>query len=477
MTPAETNLSSRGPAEPSALEKRPRIPLHVKILLGLLVGTILGLIANALWTRATSTISEAFPDADANGVHDRLDWFVVNLAYPVGRIFLRLLFMVVVPLIISALTLGVMGFGDVRRLGRIGLRTLLLTVVLSGLSVVIGVSLVNVFKPGAGLDPQRKDELRALYAGSAGTMVTQAGEAKPIRDTLLDMIPENPLQEMVGALDGSSKGNGMLAVMFFCLVMGAALSTVSEEKVRPLVQALEAIFDACMAIIGFTMRLAPVAVACLVFTVTARLGGDVVVTLLWFILTVLIGLTIHMVIVYTFVIRTLAGRSPLEFFRAVTEAMVTAFATSSSNASLPTSLRVADRNLGLRREISHFVLTVGATANQNGTALYEGVVVLFLAQVFGVDLNVTQQVTVVLMSVLAGVGTAGVPGGSLPLIVVVLQTVGVPGEGIAIILGVDRILDMARTVVNVVGDLTIAACVDHWELRSAKSTAAASVHT
>lgn len=447
------------------LASRTRVPLHIKILVGLLIGAISGLAVNARWTQPAGQEVPWIIDADQNGVDDRLDWAAVNMAEPVGKVFLRLLFMVVVPLVFSALTLGVLGLGDVRRLGRVGLRTLALTLILSLTSVAIGVVLVNTIRPGGGLDPQRREQLRAHYAGSAGELVQKAKQAKSLRNTLLDMIPENPLQEMVGAVDGSSKGNGMLAVMFFALAFGAALSTVAEDRTRPLIQALEAVFEACMVVIGFAMRFAPYAVACLVFAVTARLGNDIFKTLLLFILTVVTGLAIHLVVVYSIVIRFIGRRSPWAFFRDVSEAMITAFATSSSNATLPTALRVADRNLGLPREIAHFVLTVGATGNQNGTALYEGVVVLFLAQVFGIDLSPAQQVTVVLMSVLAGVGTAGVPGGSLPLIVIVMQSVGVPGEGIAIILGVDRILDMSRTVLNVTGDLAIAACVSRWESR------------
>jgi DAACS family dicarboxylate/amino acid:cation (Na+ or H+) symporter len=218
-----------------------------------------------------------------------------------------------------------------------------------------------------------------------------------------------------------------------------------------------------MTIIGFAMRIAPFAVACLVFAITARQGFDILVTLFWFVLTVLLGIALQMFVVYSAAIYLLAKRSPVAFFRDISEAVFTAFGTSSSNATLPTALRVAGDELHLPREISQFVLTVGATGNQNGTALFEGVVVLFLAQVFGVELTLGQQVMVVLMSILAGVGTAGVPGGSLPLIVVLLTSIGVPPEGIGIILGVDRILDMCRTTLNVSGDLVLAACVAHGE--------------
>lgn len=461
MTFDEKTQTGSSDAPPSP---RPRRPLHVRIFIGLIVGTGLGLAANSMLGRAPTPGVADVLDRNANGIDDRLDWVVENATDPIGKIFLRLIFMVVVPLVFSALVLGVAGFGDVRRLGRVGLRTLGYTILLSMTAVLIGVVLVNVIKPGGGLSPEKGAAIRAQYAGKAEAIVKNTRQAKSLKDTLLDIIPENPLQEAVGALDGSSKGNGMLAVMFFALLVGVAMTLLPDERTRPLVGVLEAIFDICMTVIGFAMRLAPYAVACLVFTMTSRLGLDIIKTLMWFVLTALAGLAIHFFVVYSLVIRFAARMSPLQFFRRTSDASLTAFGTSSSNATLPTSLRVAEEQLGIPRDVASFVLTVGATGNQNGTALYEGVVVLFLAQVFGVDLTLGQQVMVVLMSVLAGVGTAGVPGGSLPLIVIVLQSVGVPGEGIGIILGVDRLLDMCRTVLNVVGDLTIATCVSRGEM-------------
>jgi DAACS family dicarboxylate/amino acid:cation (Na+ or H+) symporter len=451
--------------EANASPLTPGIPLHVKILAGLLLGAALGIAANNFFSIDSRTAVEGGLDVDRNGLHDRLDWFVLNIVDPLGKVFLRLIFMVVVPLVVSALMLGVMGLGSLRRVGRVGVRTLLYTVMLSTLAVGIGVFLVNAIRPGGGLSDQQQTMLRSQYSGRAGDLVQKAKQAKPVKDTLLDIIPENPLQEMVGAVDGSSKGNGMLAVMFFALSFGAAMTLVGEEKGKPLVSAMQAVFDACMVIIQFAMRLAPYAVLLLVFAVASRLGLSVLKALAWFMVTVIVGLSLQLFVVYAGFIRLFGRMSPFEFFHRISEAMVTAFGTSSSNATLPTALRVADQRLQLPREIAHFVLTVGATGNQNGTALYEGVVVLFLAQVFGVELTMMQQFTVVLMSILAGVGTAGVPGGSLPLIVIVLQTVGVPGEGIAIILGADRILDMCRTVVNVTGDIAIAACVSKSETK------------
>jgi DAACS family dicarboxylate/amino acid:cation (Na+ or H+) symporter len=453
-----------------ALENPPRrVPLHVKILIGLLLGATSGIAANYVYSRARVPVvslsgiqTRGKLDADANEVDDSLDWFATQVADPLGRVFLRLVLMVVLPLVFSALALGVLELGDIRRLGRIGLRTLGFTLLLSLSAVTIGVTLVNLVNPGRGLGPQQQATLQAQYASGTKLVEARAEQAKSLGQILLDIIPENPLQEMAGALDGSSKGNGMLAVMFFALVFGVALSVV-PDRTQALVQVLQGLFDVTMVIIGFAMRLAPAAVACLVFAVTARLGFDILRTLAWFVATVLGGLALHLVVVYSLVVALFARRSPWHFFRDISEAVYTAFGTSSSNATLPTALRVAREKLRLPRDISQFVLTVGSTGNQNGTALYEGVVVLFLAQVYGVELSLVKQITVVLMSVLAGIGTAGVPGGSLPLVVIVLRSVNVPAEGIGIILGVDRLLDMCRTVLNVAGDLAIAACVSRGE--------------
>jgi DAACS family dicarboxylate/amino acid:cation (Na+ or H+) symporter len=459
-----------GSVEPKlGREPRRQVPLHTKILIGLIAGILLGLLANYLGSRPVAASGPDAADVDANGIHDRLD-LLVAVAKLVGQVFLRLMFMVVLPLVFSALALAVVEIGDIRQLGRVGWRTLAFTLVFSFTAVVLGLVLVNTIRPGKILPPEQRERLKREYGdeaaarGDAARIVAQSKSTKPIGQTLLDIIPENPLQEMVGAVDGSSKGNGMLAVMFFALMFGAAM-TIVPEKTETLVGWLQGLYAVAMTVIGWAMRLAPVGAGCLVFAVTATLGLDILKTLAGFIGTVLLGLTIHLIVTYSIMLRLFSRFSPPEFFRGVREAMLTAFGTSSSSATLPTALRVAEKNLRLPPKISNFVLTVGATGNQNGTALYEGVVVLFLAQVFDVNLTVPQQVMVVLMSVLAGVGTAGVPGGSLPLIVVVMQSVPddvsgrIPAEGIGIILGVDRILDMCRTVLNVTGDLAVAACV------------------
>lgn len=415
----------------------PRAVGSRRIFVGLVIGAILGVAVNRL-------------GGDAG-----LAAAAVTVADVVGNLFLRILFVMVVPLVVSALALAVAEIGDARVLGRLGLATLGVTAVLSMSAVLIGLGLVNLIRPGEALANGRTP---AAAVGDAGTVLAQATRVKPLRDLLIDMIPQNPLQEMVGAIDGSSRGNGMLAVMVFALMLGGAMAA-NPVVCRPLVGWLEAWNSVAMTVIGWGMRLAPLGAGCLVFATVARLGLDALVSLFWFAFTVLAGFAIQLTVVYPTVLRALSPFRPLDFFRRSAEAMQVAFGTSSSNATLPTALHVAEHDLGLRRDAARFVLTVGATGNQNGTALFEGVVVLFLAQVFGVALSPGQQLQVVLMAMLAGIGTAGVPGGSLPLVAVIAQSVGVPAEGIGLILGVDRLLDMCRTVLNVTGDLVVAACV------------------
>jgi DAACS family dicarboxylate/amino acid:cation (Na+ or H+) symporter len=410
------------------------------ILLGLVIGAVLGVVARTWWA--------------GQGLDDA----ITQVIRPIGAVFLRIIFMVVVPLVFSAIVLGVVELGDPRKLGRVGLRCVVATVGFSAVSVVIGLTLVNVVRPGERLDPKVRDALVVQYAGDASKKVDQAKSAKPLATTLLDLIPQNPLEEAVNAFNPDKANGGMIAVMVFSLFFGVAMTMVAADRAGPVRALMEGVFEVCITIIGFAMFVAPLCVGCLAFALTAATGWELLRSLGAYIAVVLGGLALHQFGFYTLMLR-LVGKSPRAFFREVREAMVTAFSTSSSNVTLPVSLRVAEENLGLPSKVSRFVLTVGASANQNGTALYEGVTVLFLAQVFGVDLTLGQQITVAFMCVLAGIGTAGIPGGSLPLVVGVLMTVGVRPEAIAIILGIDRLLDMCRTVLNVTGDLVIATVV------------------
>ncbi|MBA3323249.1 MAG: dicarboxylate/amino acid:cation symporter, partial [Pyrinomonadaceae bacterium] len=391
------------------------------------------------------------------GDHPRVVWTISNITEPIGQLFLRLLLMVVVPLVFSSLVVGVAGIGDIRRLGRVGLKSFAYTFVISAISVVIGLTLANTIRPGTRIDAATAQGLEAKYGSDATKRVadatkTGAGDS-PLMQVIKTIVPSNPVAAV------ASETPNMLHLMFFAVLLGVAATLVSTEITAPLLRGLQALFEISAKIIDLIMKFAPFAIACLLFNNTARFGLDLLGALAWFMLTVLGGLALHMFGVYSLSVWFLSRISPLEFFRRIKTVMLTAFSTSSSNATLPTALRVSEENLGVPREINSFVLTVGATANQNGTALYEGVTVLFLAQLAGIDLSLAQQLGIAYFAILGGIGTAGVPSGSIPFIIVMLATYGINPALIAIILGVDRILDMCRTTLNVAGDLTAATYV------------------
>lgn len=435
--------------------------LHTKLFVALALGGIIGILLH--------------PYADQPAVA----WAASNVLRPIGQIFLRAIFMIVVPMVFSALVIGVYELGQGRGLPGVAGRTLLFTTILSSASVIVGLLLVNGIRPG--------DRLRlsaALpQAASVDDIEANAAAARPLADTLIELVPRNPLESAVRALDGE-----MLPLMVFALAFGAAISFASRRRATGaageaptveregtaavdgdaieagggrgvLIAALDDVFEACMAIIRFVMRFAPLAVFALVCTTAITFGTTVFGALGLFVLTVVTGLLIQQFVVYALALRVALHESPLRFFARCREVYLYAFATSSSNATLPLSLQVAESRLRLPRQIARFVLTVGSTANQNGTALFEGITVVFLAQAYGVGLGPAEQLQVMVMSIVAGIGTAGVPGGSLPMILLLAQSVGVPAEGMGLILGVDRFLDMCRTTINVSGDLVIAALV------------------
>jgi DAACS family dicarboxylate/amino acid:cation (Na+ or H+) symporter len=409
------------------------LKLHTKILLGLVLGAGAGVSANRF-----------LPDAAW------VTWFADTLANPVGQVFLRMLLMVVIPLVFASIALGVAGIGDLRAVGRVGGKTLGYFVMSTVISAVIGLTLVNLWQPGAGMDPVMREQLFATYQSEAAGLQARAEVGFGIQ-TFVNMVPRNPVQ--------AAADMDMLGVIFFALMFGAALTLIPRERAEPMMKVLDALLDVVIRIIDFAMKLAPYGVFGLIFVVTSRFGWDLLGQLGKYVLVVLVGLVFHAVVTLSLLVRAFGRMSPLRFWRAARPVILTAFSTSSSAATLPTNISVAERDLGVSPKIAGFVLPLGATMNMNGTSLYEGVTVLFLAQVFGVELNIGQQIVVVLLSVIMAIGAAGVPGGSLPLIMVVLATVGVPPEGIAIILGVDRILDMSRTVVNTTGDLSATVYV------------------
>jgi dicarboxylate/amino acid:cation (Na+ or H+) symporter, DAACS family len=425
---------------------RKKLPLHTKILIGGLLGVAGGVLAHFLV-----------------GDDPGLATFIKYVTLPLGQIFLRLLFMLVIPLIFSALVLGVAGMGDPRALGRIGVKSLLYTVVVSAIAVFIGVTLVNVLRPGEGIPPEVRTRLQqnappsaapSTPASTTGAAAAAATEKGPV-DLLVEIVPRNPVKS---AADGD-----FLGIMFFSLMIGLGVALVRTPATQKFQDAVEGLLEVSMRLIDLVLAFAPIGVFALLFNLTAQLGYEILGQLASYVGTVLLALLIHQFVVYSLAVRMLGGMSPVRFFKGIQEAMVTAFSTSSSNATLPTALRVAEEELHLPPSVSRFVLTIGATMNQNGTALFEGITVLFLAQFYGIQLSLTQQLTVVIICILGGIGTAGVPSGSIPVIAMILGLVGVPAEGIGLILGVDRFLDMCRTVLNVSGDLAAAVVVSRGE--------------
>jgi len=419
-----------------------RTSLHVRILIGAVVGLAAGTLCFSLFR-------------EDPGQAKALAGFIQWVSRPLGQIFLRLLLMLVVPLVFTALALGVAGLGDLRSLGRVGVKTLLYTVTVSTIAVLIGITMVRTFRPGEGLSPETRERLLAGAAERASA-ITSAPAPKTGIDLIVQIVPDNPVK--------AAASGDVMAVMFFALMLGVGLLLTKTENAARFVRILEGLFDVLMRLIHVVIGFAPIGVAALLFTLTAELGWEVLEQVAGYVGVVLLALAVHQFVVYSLAVRLLGRRSPLAFFRGIQEAMITAFSTSSSNATLPTALKVAEENLGLPSRISRFVLTIGATANQNGTALYEGVTVLFLAQFYGVHLAFEQQILVLVLAVLGGIGTAGVPGGSIPILAAILGTVGVPVEGLGLILGVDRLLDMCRTVLNVSGDLAAAVVVSRGEV-------------
>lgn len=397
------------------------------MLIGLLLGATLGILASTL-----------VPDSAV--VHA----LVRYVSEPIGKIFIRLLLMLVIPIVFSALVLGVSEL-DLRQLGRIGRRTLAYTVVISSIATSIGLFLVNLLEPGRSVSEALRQQARSQIQAAPSPPSTS-----PI-DLLVALVPSNPIQ--------AAATGDMLGFVVFSLLFGIGLAFSRGESAGVLKRAIGGVFEVSMFLIGLVLKLAPIGVGALLFTMTARVGVGVLLQLGAYVGVVLLGLALHLFGVYSLSVRFLSGMSPRRFFRDTRLALTTAFSTASSNATLPTALRVADENLLLPPQVSRFVLTAGATMNQNGTALFEGVTVLFLAQAYGVELDLSQQAMLMVICILAGIGTAGVPAGSLPVIAMILTMLGIPAEGIGLILGVDRFLDMCRTVVNVAGDLAAAVYV------------------
>ena len=424
-----------------AAEKR-GLELQWQMLIGFVVGLAAGLIVyttqrGAPWVETLTTY----------------------VTQPIGQIFLRLLFMLVIPLLFSALVVGISEMGEIRSLKRVGLRTLGYTVVVSSIAVAVSLAVVNLLQPGAGVDRAVAAQMLADSGGRASAIVKAGTEQPSGIDAFISIIPNNLIEAM-----GSN--SAILSVMFFALFFGIGLLITDTPNARTLQRGFEGLFDVTMRLILIVIKLAPIAVACFMFNLAALFGWDLLIRLSAYVGVVLLALGIQLLVVYPILLAALGRKSPTAFFRDVQEAMMMAFSTASSNATLPTALRVAEERLSLPRRVSRFVLTIGATANQNGTAMFEGVTVIFLAQFFGVELSLGQQLMVMLVCILGGIGTAGVPAGSLPVVALILAMVGIKPEAIALVLGVDRFLDMCRTTLNVTGDLAAAVVVSRGEAQA-----------
>ena len=423
------------------------LELQWQMLIGFLVGLVAGLIVystqpEAAWVEAVTTY----------------------VTEPIGQVFLRLLFMLVIPLLFSALVVGISEMGEIRSLKRVGLRTLAYTVIVSSIAVAVSLAAVNILQPGAGVDRAVANEMLVAQADRAGAIVRTGTEQPSGIDAFVTIIPQN-LVEVMGS------NSAILSVMFFALFFGIGLLLTDTPNARALQRGFEGLFDVTMRLIMIVIKLAPIAVACFMFNLAALFGWDLLIRLSAYVGVVVLALSIQMFVVFPVLLATLGRKNPIAFFKETQEANLMAFSTASSNATLPTSLKVADERLHLPRRVSRFVLTIGATANQNGTAMFEGVTVIFLAQFFGIDLSLWQQLTVMLVCILGGIGTAGVPAGSLPVVALILAMVGIQPEAIALVLGVDRFLDMCRTTLNVVGDLVAAQVISAAEPDAEAATA------
>jgi Na+/H+-dicarboxylate symporter len=412
--------------------------LYTKITIGLVLGAVVGVAVNVTGISGTATWTE--------GVIPVLDF--------TGRAFIRLITMIVIPLVVASLMMGVASLGDIKKLGRIGGKTVGYYMFTTAVAITIGLSLALLVKPGSRIAPESRDQLAAEFASQAADRV-QLAETRPgVLDVLLNMIPTNPI--------GAAAEGNLLALIIFVIIFGAAVSLVAEERRQAVLGFFGGVNDAAMIVIDWIMKLAPYAVFALIAAVISRFGLDVLRSLAIYSLVVAGGLFLHALLTYGTLVTVLARLNPLEFFRRIRKVPLIAFSTSSSNATLPVTMETAEEELGVSKGVSSFVLPLGATINMDGTALYQGVATVFIAQVYGVNLGVPELLTIVLTATLASIGAAGVPSAGIITLILVLQSVGLAGQaaaGIALILGVDRILDMLRTAVNVTGDLSCSAFV------------------
>ena len=419
----------------------------------ILWGLVLGAVAGSLTLLAGGLYPDLLPAAR------RFSALVLD---PLGQVFLRMLFFVVIPLVFASLALGVAQLERLAQLGPLATRTFILFFLNMSIAVALGLIMMNVIEPGSAMDPEAKTRLLEEYGGTAQQHIErQAAQPELTPMTVVDMfMPRN----LFGAFVGNNRDllGDVLPLILFAILVGAAATRLPSHQGAKLRSALGMVNDLMTGIVHFALALAPYAVPALIYSVIVKIGWDIVVALGVFVLGCILTMMLHLFGTMSLWLRLLAKRRPLEFWRLIRPVLVTAFTTSSSAATLPAALAAAREQLGIRPSVAGFVLPLGTTMNMAGTALYEGAVVLFVAQVFGVELGYLQQLTLLLLAVLSAVAVAAIPGGSLPLIAGLLVAFGIPPEGIGIILGVDRILDMTRTMVNVGSDVVTATVVDRY---------------
>jgi len=428
-------------------------PLSNRILIGLVVGVVAGV--------ATLAVGKFSPEFLAF-----MRTVSTNIFDPFGQIFLRMLFFVVIPLVFASLATGVVQLGRLDPLGPLAGRTFALFFLNMAIGVGLGLIMMNVLRPGNQLDAETKTRLLQEFGGAAQKHIA-SGAASPSMSfmTIVEMfMPKN----LFGAVMGHNNNviGDVLPLILFAILVGAVGTQLIEEKRKKLQDTLELVSELMTGIVHFALRLAPYAVPAMIYSVIVKIGVDILIALGVFALGCIVVMLLHLFGTMSIWLRVWTDRKPLQFFKDIRPVLVTAFSTSSSNATLPAALDCAKATLGLRPSVAGFVLPLGTTMNMSGTALYEGCVVLFVAQVFGIDLSMSQQLTLLLLSVLSAVAVAGIPGGSLPLIAGLLVTFGIPPEGIGIVLGVDRVLDMVRTMTNVGSDVVTTVVVDAQERRA-----------
>ncbi len=432
-------------------DKKKGLALHWQILIGMAAGMVAGLAVNLLQGPIQGIADSSAFAASAFG-------FVASLNSFVGDLFLRGLRFIAVPIVLFSLIVGASSLNDLKKLSRIGGRTIAIYLFTTAVAITVGLVFANLARPGAWLSPELRDSMAAAASGAV-TGKVEAAVAPDAWATLLDIVPKNPFQAL-------AEGN-MLQVVFTALAVGAALTLIPKEKSDPIIKSADGLTEVIIKLVHVVMLAAPYAVFCLIAKVMATMGLAVLQALLVYSATVIAGLVVMTFVIYPLALKVFTGISIRRFYRAIAPAQLLAFSSSSSSATLPVTMECVEERLGAGEDVTAFVVPLGATINMDGTALYQGVAALFIAQLYGIDLGFGAQLTIVLTATLASIGTAGVPGVGLIMLVIVLQAVGIPDEvmkgGIAIIFGVDRLLDMCRTTTNVTGDCMVAAVVAHAE--------------